>query len=50
VTRSHDIRQQVLGLPDLDDDKIVHRILTCAAILADDEQLADSKLLKQIRG
>jgi len=43
-------RQGILGLPDLDDDEILHRILIRAAILADDEQLADTKLLKQIRG
>jgi Domain of unknown function (DUF4132) len=40
----------VLGLPAIDDDEILHRILVRAAILADDEQLASRKLLKQIRG
>jgi hypothetical protein len=34
------------GLPALDDDEILQRIL----ILADDEQLASRKILKQIRG
>lgn len=38
------------GLPALDDDQILHRLLICAAILADDEQLASRKLLRQIRG
>jgi hypothetical protein len=40
----------LLGLPALDDDEILRRILIRAAILADDEQLASRKLLKQIRG
>ena len=40
----------VLGLPAIDDDEILQRILVRAAILADDEQLASRKLLKQIRG
>jgi hypothetical protein len=31
-------------LPAVDDDEILHRILICAAILADDEQLASRKL------
>jgi hypothetical protein len=44
--RDHDI----LGLPAIDDDEILQRILVRAAILADDEQLAGRKLLKQIRG
>lgn len=44
--RNHDI----LGLPAIDDDEILQRILIRAAILADDEQLASRKLLKQIRG
>ena len=43
-------RQHVLGLPAIDDDEILQRILIRAAILADDEQLASRKLLKQIRG
>ena len=43
-------RQYVLGLPAIDDDEILQRILIRAAILADDEQLASRKLLKQIRG
>jgi hypothetical protein len=43
---NHDI----LGLPAIDDDEILQRILVRAAILADDEQLASRKLLKQIRG
>lgn len=38
------------GLPALDDDEILQRVLIRAAILADDEQLASRKLLKQIRG
>ena len=38
------------GLPAIDDDEILQRILVRAAILADDEQLASRKLLKQIRG
>jgi hypothetical protein len=38
------------GLPALDDDEILQRILIRAAILADDEQLASRKLLRQIRG
>jgi len=38
------------GLPALDDDEILQRILIRAAILADDEQLASRKILKQIRG
>jgi hypothetical protein len=40
----------ILGLPAVDDDEILQRILIRAAILADDEQLASRKLLKQIRG
>jgi hypothetical protein len=40
----------ILGLPALDDDEILQRILIRAAILADDEQLASRRLLKQIRG
>jgi hypothetical protein len=36
-------------LPAVDDDEILQRILVRAAILADDEQLASRKLLKQIR-
>jgi hypothetical protein len=43
-------RQQILGLPAIDDDEILQRILVRAAILADDDQLASRKLLKQIRG
>ncbi|HKD89816.1 MAG TPA: DUF4132 domain-containing protein [Streptosporangiaceae bacterium] len=43
-------RHDILGLPAVDDDEILHRILIRAAILADDEQLASRKLLKQIRG
>jgi hypothetical protein len=42
--------QQIPGVPALDDDEILHRILIRAAILADDSQLASRKLLKQIRG
>ena len=38
------------GLLALDDDEILQRVLIRAAILADDEQLASRKLLKQIRG
>jgi hypothetical protein len=41
---------QILGLPAIDDDEILQRILVRAAILADDEQLASRKLLNQIRG
>jgi hypothetical protein len=41
---------EVLGLPAIDDDEILQRILIRAAILADDEQLVPRKLLKQIRG
>ena len=41
---------EILGLPGIDDDEILQRILVRAAILADDEQLASRKLLKQIRG
>ncbi len=41
---------EILGLPAIDDDEILQRILVRAAILADDEQLASRKLLKQIRG
>lgn len=37
-------------VPALDDDEILQRILVRAAILADDEQLASRKLLRQIRG
>jgi hypothetical protein len=40
----------ILGLPAIDDDEILQRILVRAAILADDELLASRKLLKQIRG
>jgi hypothetical protein len=40
----------ILGLPALDDDEILQRILIRAAILADDDKIASSKLLKQIRG
>jgi hypothetical protein len=40
----------ILGLPAVDDDEILERILVRAAILADDEQLASRKLLEQIRG
>jgi Domain of unknown function (DUF4132) len=43
-------RHDILGLPAIDDDEILQRILVRAAILADDEQLASRKLLKQIRG
>jgi hypothetical protein len=46
----HEDHQEILGLPAVDDDEILHRILIRAAILADDEQLASRKLLKQIRG
>jgi hypothetical protein len=42
--------QDVLGMPAIDDDEILHRTLIRAAILADDEHLASRKLLKQIRG
>jgi hypothetical protein len=38
------------GLPAVDDDEILQRVLIRAAILADDEQLASRKLLEQIRG
>jgi hypothetical protein len=41
---------QLPGLPAPDDDKILRRILICAAILAADEQLAGRDLLRQIRG
>jgi hypothetical protein len=40
----------ILGLPAIDDDEILQRILIRAAILADDEHLASRKLLRQIRG
>jgi hypothetical protein len=40
----------ILGLPVIDDDEILHRILIRAAVLTDDEHLASRKLLKQIRG
>jgi hypothetical protein len=43
-------KHEILGLPGIDDDEILQRILVRAAILADDEQLASRKLLKQIRG
>jgi hypothetical protein len=43
-------QHEILGLPGVDDDEILQRILIRAAILADDEQLASRKLLKQIRG
>jgi hypothetical protein len=46
--QAHD--HHILGLPAMDDDEILHRILIRAAILADDELLASRKLLKQIRG
>ncbi len=42
--------QDILGMPAIDNDEILHRILIRAAILADDEHLANRKLLKQIRG
>ena len=41
---------QLSGLPAVDDDEILQRILIRAAILADDEQLASRKILRQIRG
>lgn len=44
-----DAHQSIAGLPALDDE-ILRRILIRAAVLADDEQLASEKLLKQIRG
>jgi hypothetical protein len=43
-------QQQILGLPAMDDDEILQRILIRAAILADDDKVASRKLLKQIRG
>jgi hypothetical protein len=43
-------RQQILGLPGLDDDEILRRILIRAAILADDEHLVSTRLRRQIRG
>jgi hypothetical protein len=43
-------QHEILGVPSLDDDEILKRILIRAAILADDEQLASRKLLQQIRG
>ena len=43
-------RLALLGVPIVDDDEILQRILVRAAILADDELLASRKLLKQIRG
>lgn len=43
-------RLAIAGVPTLDDDEILQRILVRAAILADDEVLASRKLLKQIRG
>jgi hypothetical protein len=43
-------RHDIPGLPAIDDDEILQRILIRAAILADDEQLASRRLLKQIRG
>ena len=48
ATSSYD--HHILGLPAIDDDEILHRILIRAAILADDEHLASRALLKQIRG
>lgn len=41
---------EILGLPAIDDDDILQRTLVRSAILADDEQLAGRKLLKQVRG
>ena len=46
----HAYNRGIPGLPAIDDDEILQRILIRAAILADDEQLADRKLLRQIRG
>jgi hypothetical protein len=43
-------RDDGFGLVPAIDDEILQRILIRAAILADDEQLASRKLLKQIRG
>jgi hypothetical protein len=39
----------ILGLPALADDEILQQILIRAATLADDDKIASSKLLKQIR-
>jgi hypothetical protein len=50
LSADQEYRHNILGLPALDDDEILQRILIRAAILADDEQLASRKLLKQIRG
>jgi len=46
LTRKEAVQYEILRLPALDDDEILQRIL----ILADDDQLASRKLLKQIRG
>jgi hypothetical protein len=50
LTARQSYDHDILGLPAIDDDEILHRILIRAAILADDEHLASRKLLKQIRG
>lgn len=50
ITPGQAYDHHILGLPAIDDDEILHRILVRAAILADDEHLASRKLLKQIRG
>lgn len=50
LTPGEACKHEILGLPALDDDEILRRILVRAAILADDEQLASRKLLRQIRG
>jgi len=50
LTTGNTGQYQIPGLPALDDDEILHRILIRAAILADDDQLASRDLLKQIRG
>ena len=44
------LRHDIYYEPGLDDDEIFQRIIVRAAVLADDEQLAGRKLLKQIRG
>jgi Domain of unknown function (DUF4132) len=50
LSADQEYKHQIRGLPAVDDDEILHRILIRSAILADDEQLASRKLLKQIRG
>jgi hypothetical protein len=50
LSADQEYQHKILGLPGVDDDEILQRILIRAAILADDEQLTSRKLFKQIRG